>query len=160
MYVYEYMLYIYIYICIHNVYARIQWKMCMSALKKYHGVLYFREFENFKKNEILQPTQRTSTYLISAITSKVRNLGNTPPCMIHLSSSCPEVFVLVEVSEFPSATFQGRVDIIPTPKESDLSMRGLLFRNKVTKFLGVFVVRSYDRYEKSRPFSRQESNKN
>ena len=67
--------------------------------------------------------------------------------MILLSSSCPEVFFVVQVSEFPSATFQGRVDIIPTPKESDLSMGGLLFRDKVTKFLAVFVMRFYDRYE-------------
>ena len=49
MYICIYILYIYIYIYIHNVYARIEWKMCTSALKKYHAVLYFREFENFKK---------------------------------------------------------------------------------------------------------------
>lgn len=47
MYICIYILYVYIYI--HNVYARIEWKMCTSALKKYHAVLYFREFENFKK---------------------------------------------------------------------------------------------------------------
>ena len=68
--------------------------------------------------------------------------------MILLSSSCPEVFFVVQVSGVSERHVSGPVlTSIPTPKESDLSMGGLLFRDKVTKFLGVFVMRFYDRYE-------------